>query len=138
MAEPLTDEELARIEAYCEAATPGPWEERRDYGDPARCFVASVCGLPVGGQEPENHSPSNDRDFIVAARTDLPHVAANLRELREAVGPFQRLLEAFSAQQWGWANLPDHTCVVQSVKPAAVVTLGDLRCLAACLPERGE
>lgn len=80
---PIPD--LEALSKLCEAATPGPWERRSDYGDPARCFVASVCGLAIGGQEPENHAPGSDADLIVACRTEMPALIAHARELREGL-----------------------------------------------------
>lgn len=67
--------DLDRIEAYCAAATEGPWE-RGDWHVWAKDHAGSheVCGM--GGWEHRH-----DGEFIANARTDLPAMVAALRRV---------------------------------------------------------
>ena len=76
----MTDEELAGIEARCNAATAGPWEvSGRGFG-----YWAVICEYP--------HSPAVDgccsrenATFIAHARTDVSALLAEVRRLRGLV-----------------------------------------------------
>ena len=83
----MTDRpDLDRIEAYCDAATPGPWETI----DGSRCVhVWAASGDFQTGCISFDGRP--DADFIARAPTDLPAVVAYARRL-EAEN--QRLREA--------------------------------------------
>lgn len=80
----LTPDELAAWEALAAAATPGPWrieEEQISYAtsgyrlyDPANNCVAGNFDYEVGGI-----CERGDAEFIAAARTDIPRLAAALR-----------------------------------------------------------
>src|SRR4051812_2915147 len=82
----LTEDDLAAIEARCNAATPGPWEswiEGRDHfgGDSIiRTADADLYLLPV--PTPQHHQ---DQDFIAAARQDVPRLIAEVRRLRRLI-----------------------------------------------------
>jgi hypothetical protein len=81
---------LDAIEAYCAAATEGPWSAADEHGllgadaTPAWCvsrmdddggYMGDVAYMPQGHREEEA-----DAAFIAAARTDLPAVVAALRD----------------------------------------------------------
>ena len=75
--------DLAAIRARCEAATPGPWEQR--LGDSIKeNLVADVRGLTIYGPH-KAVSCGAEADFIVHAREDLPRLLARLEEMREVV-----------------------------------------------------
>jgi len=103
----MSDEELDRLEALCNAATPGPWFW--DDGDPPSALLSlyngpDLPGFPMdedkfGERSLENPAvlsldewgtdelTANDRTFIVAARTALPALIAEVRRLRAASLP---------------------------------------------------
>jgi hypothetical protein len=89
MSEPLSDEELAELEALAAAATPGPW-------------VAHIeAEAPIGGESmigldglqddfpPDMYvrhdgetAPAADIKFIAAARNYVPRLLTEVRRLR--------------------------------------------------------
>ena len=85
-------EYLARVEARAERATGGPW-----HWGPGKCIVLLEdgiiaadgeavfvnCGRGSGEPIPE------DREFMIAARTDVPRLVRMLREYSELIGMFQ-------------------------------------------------
>ena len=90
--EPISDQELAMIEARRAAATNGPWEsfiEGRDH-------LAGDDFIRTGGLDdasPDMHvtlyhgatptpAPPEDLDFIASARQDIPRLIAEIRRLR--------------------------------------------------------
>jgi hypothetical protein len=78
--DPLSDEELARLELLCGAATPGPWTsslEGRDHWAGSH-FVMT----PNGDIELSSGARDADYDFIAAARTLMPRLLHELRALR--------------------------------------------------------
>ena len=85
MAPPLTDAELDEIDARANAATEGPWEidSARDVigqmgdGDVYRHTVAFACDMLAAETVADE-----DIAFIVSARTDIPRLVAEVRELR--------------------------------------------------------
>ena len=89
--EPLSDEELADLEALTAAATPGPWvaalEEEQGIGG------SSMIQLGLPGDFPpdiyvlhdDETAPSADLKFIAAARNYLPRLLAELRQRRGRV-----------------------------------------------------
>ena len=85
----VTDEQLLRLIALSQAATPGPWERFTEHEDP------EVPDDPADTGEWESIRPSRSRnvvlasemevadaEFIVAARELLPVLAAELLRLR--------------------------------------------------------
>ena len=88
--EPITDEDLARMEAYCAAATPGPWVWERRVSD-ISVFQPDAGGdLPLTvvfleDTETAGYAVDEDMAFIAQARTDLPALVAEVRELRQAL-----------------------------------------------------
>ncbi|WP_393075156.1 hypothetical protein [Streptomyces sp. LN704] len=73
---PLTEQQLAEIEARTNAATPGPWTVSEDYSDVI---------TPDGGQLASYWNPTSETrngEFIAAARTDVPALLAEVRRLR--------------------------------------------------------
>lgn len=108
---PLTDDELKRIEAYCEKATQGPWqqdgaEEDRN-GDPLEEYWSYSTIWSEGGDlilepkllvEPdgsivcrlgndvgEGRPFANGLEFMCKARTDLLRAISEIRRLRTIV-----------------------------------------------------
>ena len=68
----MTPERLAEIEAYCNAATPGPWEyDDDDLQSPTRCVVDAFRSVTA----------ADDWEFIARARTDLPILVAWAKQI---------------------------------------------------------
>jgi len=104
---PLTEKELAEVEARANAATPGPWRSYRDgnqfietgYPPAAKLVAASRVLGPVRpwnpsalitfGFKPEEYETVRfldaDADFVAASRTDVPHLVDDLRAARAAL-----------------------------------------------------
>ena len=96
---PPTDDELAELQARCDAATPGPWTPKRLLFDGVvirreGCEVTTpeydVCaniqnGAPIRKVE--------DAVFIAAARTDLPCVLKDNKRLKAQVERLQLTLK---------------------------------------------
>lgn len=78
------DDELARIEARCNTASPGPWVsyvEGRDHTS-GSSFIQT--GTPEQrGQDIElTGATAEDQDFIAGARQDIPRLIAEIHRLR--------------------------------------------------------
>jgi hypothetical protein len=82
MREPLTEEQLAKLEQLAAAATSGPW-----FAEPCRVlgseYLANVVTQP-GGAEILEFAPPDDAAFCVAARTAVPALIADVRDARNA------------------------------------------------------
>jgi hypothetical protein len=86
--EPLSDQELAELEALTEAATPGPWvaNVEEDGGLAGESMIQ--LGLPGDFSadmyvfHDRKTAPSADLKFIAAARNYLPRLLAELRQRR--------------------------------------------------------
>ncbi len=79
----LTDQQLAEIEARCNAATPGPWHLESE--DPAKGNIRHEGqGWPISTMwSMRGHNTRlNDASFIAHARTDLPALLGEVRRLR--------------------------------------------------------
>lgn len=86
----MNDEQLAEIEARAAAATAGPWETYA-FDESQR----PIIGLPYSGGKQEliavvsvgSYRPRGfeNLDFIIAARTDVPALVAEVRRLRAAL-----------------------------------------------------
>lgn len=77
--DPLSDEELARLELLCGAATPGPWTsslEGRDHWAGSHIVLTPSGGIELSGATDADH------DFIAAARTLMPRLLHELRVRR--------------------------------------------------------
>lgn len=78
----MTDEEIAKARALCEAATPGPWTA--EYGTSDRAPTINgparpgVAGFPV----PVRVASNQDAAFIAAARTLVPALLEELESAR--------------------------------------------------------
>lgn len=99
---PLSDEELAAIEARAASATPGPWKSELDIFDPeGQAIVACFSdeGINVLGMlETDERAPTGplddawerarasqemkDATFCAHAREDIPRLLAEIRRLR--------------------------------------------------------
>jgi hypothetical protein len=86
--------DLDAIERRANAATPGPWyvhesDRPGDYwtvsADPSSPFYREVFDDGSGAGEYGEKCSIADRDFLVAARTDVPALIAEVRRLREAI-----------------------------------------------------
>lgn len=98
----ITDDELARLEALAQAATPGPWS------DDLRCFNPNGvrdawCSMgPVLRYGDEFASPGQsagsqswlDSRFISAARDAVPALVAEVRRLRVVQAQLRNVIEA--------------------------------------------
>jgi len=77
--DPMTDDELERLQQLCDAATAGPWTasiEGRDH-DAGSSFIATV------GDDIELIGATHaDYDFIASARQAVPRLLAEVRSLR--------------------------------------------------------
>src|SRR5947209_3691874 len=78
----LTDQDLARIEAGCREALPGPWIV-------TRLAATGICTVlyphdGYGTAVARVFEPA-DAAFVAACREDLPALVSELRRLREAV-----------------------------------------------------
>jgi hypothetical protein len=98
----MSDDELAAIEARANAATPGPWREVAESGDwwiehtndDTREWEY-VCSAGLIDPQAGPWKRQEDIDFVVAARTDIPALVAEVRRLREierAVLDLERLI----------------------------------------------
>ena len=130
MSEPITDEELAKMKARCDAATPGPWKER--YG-PEGCAgldgpeVVEFEGSSLYYQEQASvgqHIPcftQSDAALIAHDRTDQPRLIAEVERLRFADDlrellhgdPFE-LLKALRLICWYTGELEGHDALVRA------------------------
>lgn len=86
MAEILTDEQIARIEARLNAATPGPWTIVR-YGDGDSLVLHSdsdnrVCFMATPGSHGDPAKIAADARLIARAREDIPALIATVRALK--------------------------------------------------------
>ena len=82
----MTEEELTRLEALEQAATPGPWVSLAN-DSVLFCDVYSVAGdnnSPIIGicRMPESDDRIADMAFIAEARNALPSLIAEVRRLR--------------------------------------------------------
>lgn len=75
----MTDEELARLEALAQAATPGPWERRfHDQNE-----VETRDGIRVATFNEARRDTWHNARFIAAARDAVPALVAEVRRLRD-------------------------------------------------------
>lgn len=83
----MTRRDLDAIRARCDAATPGPWHVEGDAGwwrvystsSDVKIFDDGSCG-----EEYAQVISLEDRDFLVAARIDIPALLAYVEELEAA------------------------------------------------------
>jgi len=82
----LTDTELAAIEARANAAAPGEWEASRHARNMHQ--ISDVTGIIADistwktGMAGDDKETTANADFIAHARTDVPALVKELRELR--------------------------------------------------------
>jgi len=102
MAEPgsLSEKQLGLLEALCDQATPGPWS----YAEDDSSGVWRILG-PEGERLFEEPSSDSDEDtgsfdgssadyrLVAAARTALPRLIAEVRQLRRAVARARAALD---------------------------------------------
>jgi hypothetical protein len=79
------DLDLGAIEARAAAATPGPWEAKRD-GE-----GGSLVRMPDG--DSARVTGVDDAIFIANARTDVPALVAAVRERDEQIAVLKREIE---------------------------------------------
>jgi hypothetical protein len=87
----LSENEIARIEARCNATSPGPWVsyvEGRDHTS-GSSFIQTGASQQRGQDIELIGATAEDQDFIAGARQDIPRLIAEIRRLR-------RLLERSS------------------------------------------
>jgi hypothetical protein len=91
----MTREELEAIKRRAEAATPGPWRidgpERviSHFDENGRSISAKIGYWPAGpktyGDYESEFFSKQDAEFIVASRTDVPALVAEVEKLRKVV-----------------------------------------------------
>ncbi len=88
----MTEEQLAAIQARCDAATPPPWYVHEADGEDAETGEpwAQLDGIEDrhGDRLADEHLDwESDEDFVFVthARTDVPDLLAEIRRLREVV-----------------------------------------------------
>ncbi len=91
MAEPLTDEQLAEIDARANAATPGPWshclipdciEVEVEHWDLFSPTHTNSDGTQIGDSVACHTANGEDAEFIKHSRADVPALLAEVRRLR--------------------------------------------------------
>jgi hypothetical protein len=87
MNEPMSEEQLAAIEARANAATPGPWRFDDKRGKLVPGTGDLTLGYPIltiqGGAYPTGYNGiPEDQEFIASAREDVPALVAEVRRLR--------------------------------------------------------
>ena len=86
------EENLRRIEVLCDAASPGPWRQENDHGEPivmsdARepgniAWAGFIAATTYDNQSLTTRSTQEaDAALIAAARTDLPALVEMVRAL---------------------------------------------------------
>lgn len=85
----MTPEEIERLKALAEKATPGPWTER-SFDECQRCIVAPLDGkrrplLAIVSIGPGSLDPTGTSNpaFIAATREAVPALIAELERARE-------------------------------------------------------
>lgn len=76
----LNDDELARIEKRCNAASPGPWishVEGRDHTS-GSSFIQTGTSERRGQDIELTGATAEDQDFIASARQDVPRLIAEI------------------------------------------------------------
>lgn len=99
----LSDEELAKIDALAEAATPGPWYVDRggEFDDPYYS-IPGVCRDAYGDNSLMVGSDKETADFIASARADVPRLIAALTASREVEAVLRPILESVDAYRSAW------------------------------------
>lgn len=84
----VTDDEIKRLRALCDAATPGPWYRECEIDEDVWCGTGGKCFLarPVIGCM--DSDMADDAAFIIAARDAVP---ALLDEVAQLTGIVKRL-----------------------------------------------
>ncbi len=113
--EEITPEELDAIEARCASASPGPWRsliEGRDHWSGSD-FIMTGPGDARGEDIEMSGATHADRDFIAAARQDVPRLVAEVRRLRALLPP---PVDVSDADETGWYSAKVRlAAVVESV-----------------------
>lgn len=82
----MADIDIDEIERLADAATPGPWGWWPHYG-----IGWEDRGVTLG-LDNADESPSDNQRFVIAARTAVPALVAEVRRLREAEGRQRRII----------------------------------------------
>lgn len=102
-----TPDWAAAARARCEAATPGPWADRKDSQHSGSVlveengqWVETVARVYCGAMK--GHGPAN-AEFIAAARTDLPHALACVEAADRLVALLDEALDIVpGSDHWKW------------------------------------
>lgn len=101
MTSPMTERPDEKLQALCDAATPGPWHASYNvHGDPAvvtdprRPSFSTVAQVSVA---PADYGRANTA-FIAAARSAVPSLLAGRRELLARVVATEKKLAAVEAE----------------------------------------
>ncbi len=84
----MQPETLRAIEGRCDAARPGPWRsmvEGRDHTSGSNVIVVGPPGSDLDDIELLNGTAA-DQDFVATARTGVPALLTEIRELRRRLG----------------------------------------------------
>lgn len=89
---PLTDQQLADIEARANAATPGPWctdsweiYQGAEYQPGLSEWIGETC------RADDSDGSRNDAEFIAHAREDVPALLAEVDRLRTDLAEYEPL-----------------------------------------------
>jgi hypothetical protein len=96
----MTDEELARIEALANAATPGPWEVRA-HDD--LFAVKGQSGWVASMDADTSAADASNSEFIAAARDAVPALVAEVKRLRRIESLARDVLDDDSASVRGYS-----------------------------------
>jgi DNA repair exonuclease SbcCD ATPase subunit len=132
--QPLSEREIAEVEAYCDAASAPPWEVATDaLGDGV--FQERVGGHAIirsADYERQGAQMRRNAEFIARARTDLPRLLATLRQAQQAADTAQaenaQLRTFVDRAQAEWKEM-------RAERDAAQAALAPLRQQAAALAE---
>lgn len=96
----MTDEELDRLDALAQAATPGPWEVKAKSGirPVGRTQNVAATYLQVAEGGGTLYPFAENAAFIAASRTAIPALIAEIRRLRAQIDGFQGLVN--EARRW--------------------------------------
>ncbi len=90
---PLSPDDLAEIEARCQAATPGPWQVLSDSTVACSWLNAATdednAAIALFDYRTQEENQAN-ADFAAVARDAIPRLTAEIKQLRQRV---QQLLE---------------------------------------------
>ncbi|MEA3225094.1 MAG: hypothetical protein U9Q07_04025 [Planctomycetota bacterium] len=89
----MEEKQLRKIEARCEAATPGPWEaEVCELDAGVVNDIGLICTTLSYDDEDNQNTNGGDAIFIAAARDDVPDLVAEVRQQRRREEGLKQLI----------------------------------------------